>query len=172
LLNHHFVEIKAPLERIFEEIVLWGESSWWPDESPMKYSREEKGGIRVGTVFHQKVHRPFAPEWDVEVTSIVPGREVSRKFINGMFRGSDKVYIIPNRGFNEVHFLMDYEIAGNLNRVLWARVYRRMHDDNIKLILRALKASLEGAEVPEQEDLLSPEEQDRRRFFKSLIRRY
>jgi hypothetical protein len=172
LLNHHFVEIKAPLERIFEEIVLWGESFWWPAESPMKYSRAEKGEVKVGTIFHQKVHRPFAPEWDVEVTSIVPGREVSRKFLNGVFRGTDKVYIIPNRGFNEVHFLMDYEIAGTLNRVLWARVYRRMHDDNIKRILRALKASLEGAESPGQEDWLTPEQQDRRRFFKSLIRRY
>ena len=89
-----------------------------------------------------------------------------------MFRGTDRVYIIPNRRFNEVHFLMDYEIVGNLNRILWARIYRRMHDENIKRILRALKASLEGKEVSKQEDWLSPEEQDRRRFFKSLIRRH
>jgi uncharacterized membrane protein len=172
LLNHHFVEIKAPLEKIFEEIVLWGESSWWPEESPMKYSREGKGEVKVGTIFHQKVDRPFAPEWGVEVTAIVPGREVSRKFINGMFRGTDRVYIIPNRGFNEVHFLMDYEVAGMLNRILWTRIYRRMHDDNIKLILRSLKASLEGAEVSKREDRLSPEEEDRRRFFKSFVRRH
>ncbi|MHB8173206.1 MAG: SRPBCC family protein [Nitrospirota bacterium] len=147
MLNHHFVEINAPVDAIYREIVLWGESEWWPDDSPMKYSRSDSGKVKVGTRFRQKVHRPFAPEWDVEVISITPGYEISRRFISGMFRGTDRVYIAANGKNNEVHFLMDYEIIGSINRVLWKLAYRRMHDENITRILRAMKAELEDSEI-------------------------
>ncbi len=150
MISHHFITINAPVDTIYKEIVLWGESDWWPDESPMKYSRTDSGEIKVGTRFHQKVYKPFAPEWDVEVISITPGSEISRKFITGMFRGTDKVYIKPGEKSNEVHFLMDYEIIGGMNRILWKLAYRRMHDENIVRILNAMKSALEGAKAPEQ----------------------
>ena len=150
MISHHFITVNAPVGAIYKEIVLWGESGWWPGESPMKYSRTDPGEIKVGTRFHQKVYKPFAPEWDVEVISITPGYEISRKFISGMFRGTDKVYIKPGEKSNEVHFLMDYEIIGGINRILWKLAYRRMHDENIARILAAMKSALEGAKAPEQ----------------------
>ena len=148
MISHHFITINAPVDAIYREIVLWGESAWWPDESPMKYSRTDLGEVRVGTCFHQKVYKPFAPEWDVEVISITPGYEISRRFITGMFRGTDQVYIKQSEKANEVHFLMDYEVMGGINRILWKLAYRRMHDENIVRILNAMKSALEGAEIP------------------------
>ncbi len=148
MINHHFVTINAPVDAIYREVVLWGESRWWPDESPMKYSRKDSAEVRVGTRFHQKVYRPFAPEWEVEVVSITPGHGISRRFISGMFRGTDKVYIKPGEKSSEVHFLMDYEITGGMNRILWRLAYRRMHDGNIVRILNAMKSALEGAQIP------------------------
>jgi hypothetical protein len=173
LINHHSIEIKASPAEIFKELLTWGESAWWPAGSPMRYTRLTEGEIGVGTRYHQKVHVPFGPEWDVEVTSISQDREVSRKFLNGMFRGVEREYIIPGRTACEVHFLMDFEVAGAVNRLLWNLIFRKKHDDNIGTILKALKGHLEGGTVWAEvvEHPATPEEADRRRFLMGIFKR-
>ena len=140
MVNHHSVIIRAPQEKIFREMLSWGESEWWPKESPMRYTRLMGGsGTVPGTRFRQKVHVPFGPGWEVEVISATPHREVSWQFIEGMFTGVYRVYIIPGEDVCELHFLMDYEIAGPINRMVWRFFSLGQHDRNIMLILNSLK---------------------------------
>ncbi len=173
MIDHHSIRIKAASSSVFIEMLSWGESAWWPAKSPMRYTRLTEGEVTVGTRYHQKVHVPFGPEWDVEVTSVTPDREVSRKFLNGMFRGVERLYIIPGRADCEVHFLMDFEVVGAVNRLLWRLIFRNKHDENLRSILSALKSHLEGGpgegEVEDYPD--SPSSAERRRFLRGIFRR-
>ena len=144
MVNHHSVIIKASQEKIYKEVLYWGESDWWPKESPMRYTRLSGGsGAALGARFHQKVHVPFGPGWEVEVISATPHREVSWRFLQGMFTGVYRVYIIPDEDACELHFMMDYEIAGLFNRLVWRFISLGQHDRNIKLILNSLKDYVE-----------------------------
>ena len=144
MVNHHSVTVKASQEKIYQEVLSWGESQWWPKESPMRYTRITAGsGVVPGTRFSQKVHVPLGPEWHVEVISATPHREVSWKFLEGMFTGVYRVYIIPAEGACELHFMMDYEIAGLVNRMVWRYFSLKQHDRNIELILNSLKDYVE-----------------------------
>jgi len=143
LINHHSIQVTAPADAIFRELLVWGESEWWPEDTPMRYTRLTGGDVGVGTRYHQKVHVPFGPEWDVEVVSVVEGESVTRKFLNGMFSGTEKVYITKAGANNEAHFHMDFEVVGAVNRLLWDKVFRGKHDENIVKILAALKGYLE-----------------------------
>jgi uncharacterized membrane protein len=178
LINHHSIIVKAPVREVFGEILLWGEAAWWPQESPMRYTRITPGeDIKAGCRYRQKVHMPFGPEWDVEVISVTEGREVSRRFLNGMFEGVDRVYIIPvDRESCEVHFLMDFKVVGTINRIVWDLLFRAMHDKNIKRILLALKSHVETRQGVTDESGVeeypsTPEEADRRRFLKGVFKR-
>jgi len=173
LINHHSIHIKATASEAFKQLVIWGESDWWPADTPMRYTRLTPGEVGVGTRYHQKVHVPFGPEWDVEVVSLSPDREVSRKFLNGMFTGFERVYIIPGRDACEVHFLMDFEVSGGKDGFLWKHLFRKKHDENIKKILLALKGYLEGGpvEAEVEEYPATAAEADRRRFLKGLFKR-
>lgn len=144
MINHHSIAVNTPAGELYREILLWGEASWWPPDSPMRYTRITDGAVRVGTRYRQKVHMPFGPGWDVEVISVTFGREVSRRFLNGMFEGVDRVYIIPlDKRSCEVHFMMDFRVVGLMNRIAWGFAFRRMHDSNINKILLALKRHAE-----------------------------
>jgi hypothetical protein len=178
LINHHSIIVKAPAREVFVEILLWGEAPWWPPDSPMRYTRITPGeDIKVGCRYRQKVHMPFGPQWDVEVISVTEGREVSRRFLKGMFEGIDRVYIIPlGRNSSEVHFLMDFKVVGAFNRIMWDLLFRAMHDKNIKKILLALKKHVESGlgvtgEGVVEEHPSTPEEADRRRFLKGVFKR-
>lgn len=145
MVNHHSVIVKAAQEKIYREMLSWGESEWWPKESPMRYTRLSEGSEVVpGTRFRQKVHVPFGPEWEVEVISATPHREVSWQFVDGMLTGVYRVYIIPDEDVNELHFMMDYEIAGPVNRLAWRFFSLSQHDRNIMLILNSLKDYVEA----------------------------
>ena len=144
MVNHHSVKVRAAQEKIYEEMLSWGESAWWPKESPMRYTRLTKGTATVpGTRFRQKVHVPFGPEWNVEVISATPGREISWRFVDGMFSGVYRVYIIPDEDACELHFMMDYEIPGLFNRLVWRLFSLKQHNRNIALILNSLKEYME-----------------------------
>jgi uncharacterized membrane protein len=144
MVNHHSVIIRAPQEKIYIEMLSWGESEWWPKESPMRYTRLSEGiGAVPGARFRQKVHVPFGPVWEVEVISATPYREVSWRFLEGMFTGVYRVYVIPDEDACELHFMMDYEVAGFINRLAWRFFSLGQHDKNIMLILNSLKDYVE-----------------------------
>jgi hypothetical protein len=143
MINSHAIIINADIEKVFQQALLWGEAEWWPKECLMRYTRinDEKGEgvIQVGSRYHQKVLLPFAPEWDVEIVSITPNKEVKRRFINGIFSGTDSVILEPVKDGIEVKALMDFEVNGYFNKLAWRYVFERMHNENVEKILRAMK---------------------------------
>lgn len=139
MLNSHTVIINVDIEKVFKQALLWGEAEWWPKDSLMRYTRITDGDIQVGARYHQKVLLPFAPEWDVEVVSITPNKEVTRKFLNGIFSGTDSVILEPKKEGVEVKAVMDFDVNGYFNKLAWRFVFERMHDENLEKILKAMK---------------------------------
>lgn len=143
MINSHTAIINADIEKIFQQALLWGEAEWWPKDCLMRYTRINEGkgewGVQVGIRYHQKVLLPFAPEWDVEVVSITQNKEVKRRFINGIFSGTDSVILKPVKDGIEVKALMDFEVNGYFNKFAWRFIFERMHDENVEKILRAMK---------------------------------
>ncbi|MEK6681313.1 MAG: hypothetical protein AABY79_05035 [Nitrospirota bacterium] len=167
MINSHTVIINVDIEKVFKQALLWGEAEWWPKDSLMRYKRinnspspyssprggEEikiipsplwgegkgEGVVQVGARYHQKVLLPFAPEWDVEVVSITPNKEVTRKFLNGIFSGTDSVILEPKKEGVEVKTVMDFDVNGYFNKLAWRFVFERMHDENLEKILKAMK---------------------------------
>ncbi len=139
MLNSHTVIINADIERVFQQALLWGEAEWWPKYSLMRYTRLTDGGIKIGTQYHQKVLLPFAPEWDVEIISITPNKEIKRRFLNGIFSGTDSVILEPVKDSVEVKAVMDFDVNGYFNKLAWRFIFERMHDENLEKILRAMQ---------------------------------
>ncbi|HLB25845.1 MAG TPA: SRPBCC family protein [Nitrospirota bacterium] len=173
MVNHHFVTVNASADRLYPEILAWGESAWWPADSPMRYTRLTGGGPCVGAKYRQKVMRPFGPEWEAEIVSANAPREVTWRFTRGMFTGVYHLYIIPDEGFSEVHFMMDYGVRGFINRLMWRLVFHGKHDLNMRKILAALKAHVEGKAAGDAppEPAPSREEADRRQFLAGILGR-
>ncbi|MFA5039409.1 MAG: hypothetical protein WC732_06990 [Candidatus Omnitrophota bacterium] len=143
--NRHDIMVKtSDRSALVEQIVLWGEASWWPRKSLMSFERLTGGAIAPGTKYIQKVVLPRGPRWRAEVSELTASG-ISRVFSDGMFSGYERVNCEPvGEGFR-VDYVMHYEIAGALNKLLWALVFRRLHDQNIEEILRQLKRYMEKA---------------------------
>ncbi|MFA5060595.1 MAG: SRPBCC family protein [Candidatus Omnitrophota bacterium] len=142
-LNHHSIFISAPIDAVGAQIVLWGEASWWPKRCSMKFIPEDGGEIKVGKKFKQKVLFPSAPSWTVCVTRLILNREIERTFLDGIFSGKETVTTKNVAQGTQVDYVMDFKINGSFNQVLWRIIFRRLHDRNIKLILRSLKDFME-----------------------------
>ena len=110
----------------------------------MKFTRLTDGEIKVGTRYRQKVLLPFAPSWEVEVTKLIPNREIERTFLNGMFSGKENVSIEKSSDRIKLDYLMLYRINGRANEFFWNRLFERMHDQNIRMILKALEQHLKN----------------------------
>ena len=170
MINHHYIKVKAPAEDVFPSLVLWGEAPWWPQGSPMVYTRLTEGAdITPGCRYRQKVQKPFGPQWGVEVISVTPGRELSFRFLDGMFRGQYRVYLIPSGDGCEVHFLMDYEVVGAGNKVAWKLFAFGQHEESIRNILGALKAHIEGTPAAPADE--EPEDAGRRELLLAAFKR-
>jgi hypothetical protein len=137
--NTHSVLVRAELGRVFPEVLRWGEAPWWPKGCPMQFVRTTPAGaVDKGTRYTQKVLLPFAPSWSVEVEEVTPA-SITRRFLNGMFAGSETVSVRSVEAGVEVVYEMRYCLNGAMNAVLWPLVFRRMHDANIEAILASLK---------------------------------
>ena len=136
--NRHSILVHGGPQAVAPEIVAWGEASWWPRGSLMRFVRLTAGAVGVGTRYRQKVQLPFAPSWDVAVTE-VGARSITRSFLNGMFTGSETVSVQEEAGGTRVTYEMNYEVEGAANRIMWSFVLRHLHDANIRRILKNLK---------------------------------
>ncbi len=141
--NRHSIYIQGSLEKAQWETQVWGEASWWPKDSLMRFERKETGPLKVGTRYCQKVLLPFAPSWDVEIT-VLNNVRVTRKFLNGMFEGEETVSCVPVPHGVTVTYCMQVRVKGFLNRILWALVFERLHNKNIEAILAHLKRYMEN----------------------------
>ena len=144
--NKHSILIKAGFQPALLEIIRWGESPWWPANSLMRFNRQDKSPVQKGTRYRQLVLFPFAPSWDVEVTSIT-GSSITRRFLNGMFYGEETVSLRIEKDGVIVDYVMNCAVRGFSNKILWALIFRRLHDSNIEAILAHLKNFLEKRET-------------------------
>jgi hypothetical protein len=142
--NRHFVLVSATASQIFPQILLWGEAKWWPEKSQMKFICLTPGNLTVGTRFVQKVLLPFGPQWEVEINRIEPDKKVGRRFLNGIFKGEEWVELEPAATGTKVNYVMNYDINGAFNRVMWKLFFRRLHDKNIEMILANLSGYIKG----------------------------
>jgi len=142
--NRHSIFIEATAFEIFPQILLWGEASWWPEKSAMKFIRETPGEVKIDTRYTQKVLLPFAPQWQVEVNAITANQKVGRRFLNGIFKGEEWVELEPAAIGTRVNYVMDFEINGAINKILWKLFFRRLHDKNLEMILENLREFIVG----------------------------
>lgn len=140
--NGHSIVIQSDPLSVRSEIIRWGEAPWWPERSLMRFVRTTPRPVQRGTRYRQEVLLPFAPTWGVEVESITD-MGITRRFLNGMFKGFETVSLKPQRDAVEVNYRMHYEIQGFCNRFLWFLFFRNLHDKNIEDILANLKEFLE-----------------------------
>lgn len=152
--NKHSIIVHCHLKEALPEIILWGEAHWWPKNSLMRFLRSGSGivskgtprknpsGIVRGTRYRQEVLLPFAPSWDVEVEKI-DDKSIARRFLNGMFDGRETVSLEFAKDGINVSYVMNYQINGLLNKILWPLVFERLHNRNIEAILASLKNYLE-----------------------------
>jgi len=144
LQNKHQISISTDdRDRVFKEIVLWGEASWWPKKTTMKFIRVGDGPIKEGTIYKQKVLLPFAPSWCSVITKINQGNSVSRRLFDGFIDGEEKIEGVLRGNSVIVEYCLEYYIPSNIHRILWKLCFESMHNYNIEKILKSLKEHLE-----------------------------
>ena len=142
-INQHKVWVNAPRDIVFAQVLCWGESSWWPKKSLMRFVNLS-GQLEVGTVYRQKVGLPFAPSWESKISKIEPKSKVRRDFVSGMFKGSfEEVCVEPQDKGCLVEYNMRYQVLGKVNQVLWRLAFEKLHNKNIEMILKSLKGFCE-----------------------------
>ena len=142
-LNEHVIDIASPPSRLYPEIVKWGEGEWWPQGSFMKFVNLS-GRREEGAVYLMKVCLPFGPGWYARITELKEDESVRRDFIDGMFAGYEVVSIEDAPGGSRLCYRMHYRVKGFFNRIIWSLIAQRLHNRNIRRILRALKNYLEN----------------------------
>lgn len=146
LKNYHAITIQASPAAAFPHLVLWGESAWWPPQSNMRVKRVKGEKIAPGTLLRYEISPPWGPAWDVEITEIQENSFISRLFLNGMFRGGERISVRPEKDGSLVEFLMEYEVPKKIDRFFWRAIAEKLHDKNIELILKTLKKYLETSQ--------------------------
>ena len=155
--NRHFVFIEAPIDIVGPEAILWGEAEWWPTKCSMRFTKRTEGDVREGTEYEQKVVMPLGPKWIVKVTKIIPDRMVRRDFKAGILKGYEVVKVEERSNGARIDYELYYKVRGLVNKILWALIYRKKHDENIDLILNALKDHVIGVYKMQKEKELGGE---------------
>lgn len=150
---HQFVFIEAPVETVFREVSLWGESAWWPKGCLWQYRRATDGEIGTGTKYVIKINKPSAADWAAEVTKFVPNKLVERTFSKGMFKGHEVVTTDERANGTRVDYELYFTIQGPLNLLLWPLVFKGQYLRTIRMVLNALKSYLQEKGSPRTESL-------------------
>lgn len=149
---HQFIFVEAPTFVVSEQMLNWGESSWWPKDSLWMFVRLTDQPIRVGTKYTIKINKPSARDWQAEVSQFVPGQMIERKFTRGMFRGYERIRIEERANGTRVDYDLHVWILGLFDIFLWPFVLRKQYTDTISKILNALKVYAERKIEPHYED--------------------
>jgi len=138
------IKIKAVCHDIFRELIAWGQAPWWPKNSLMSI-QNISGTIDVGTRYRQQVKVPFGPNWcTVNKTIDKKNLYIRRDFFGNMFDGFEELTIIPDEnGDGEVEYTFAAELKGAISKFFWKNGAKKMHSDNITMILSSLREYLE-----------------------------
>ncbi|MBU1121293.1 MAG: hypothetical protein ABIH71_06740 [Candidatus Omnitrophota bacterium] len=142
MVNEHSIEITTSKERVFKEVVLWGESQWWPKDSLTQFVNL-RSEIDIGTVYLQKVKLTLAPRWHVKITDIKDLEYIRRDFLDGMFEGYEVVSVESCGDNVSVRYKMNYTVRGFFNKFMWKSIFEKLHNQNITNILINMKQYLE-----------------------------
>ncbi len=134
--------MEVPIDIVSAELITWGESVWWPQSCLWKYRRVTDGEIRVGTQYVIEINKRSAPEWNAEVTQLLPRRLVERTFTKGMFKGFEIINMEERANGTRIDYELHFQIRGPLNLILWPFVLRNQYLNTIKLILNSMKNHL------------------------------
>ncbi len=149
-LNHHFVLVEAPEELVAQEILVWGEASWWPPRCQMRFRKLTSGEIEIGTLYEQKLNMAMVKPWSCRVTKLSPGKEIERTFLGGLLVGRENVSVESRYNGTKVDYNLYYQVPGLVDKIIWKIFFRRMHDKNIRMILAALKSHCEAKVAPRE----------------------
>ncbi|MCB9771276.1 MAG: hypothetical protein H6754_01805 [Candidatus Omnitrophica bacterium] len=136
---HEFMFLEAPIEAVSAELIAWGESTWWPQDSLWKYIRQTDGPVAVGTQYVIKINKKSAPDWAAEVTQLLPNRVIERTFTKGLFKGFERIMMEERANGTRVDYELHFQIRGPLNLILWPLVLRKQYVSTIKTTLDALR---------------------------------
>ena len=144
------VKLNTSPEIIFEEIIKWSESEWWPD-IPMEFLRLSSPGID-NALYLQKAKIPFGPKWHTRVRCVDrDNKYIRRDFLDGMFKGGyEEIYLenIDKSGAcaqgQDVDIIYNFccHLNNPLSKMLWNIIFKKLHTRNINLILNSLKGYL------------------------------
>ena len=138
------VVIASNPQAIFEELLIWGEASWWPKEALMRFINLS-GKREEATVYLQKTKLPFGPAWHTR-NEIIDNQNlrIRRIFLDGMFDGFEELIVerLQENVFKAI-YIFNYQVKGLINKVMWSLIFKRLHIKNINLILNSLKRYLE-----------------------------
>lgn len=149
--KYHFLFVEVPIAVVAEEIIRWGEASWWPKKCLMQYKRETEGPVKVGTRYRLRIRKPLTPTWIVEVTRFIPNELIERTFKNGMFAGYELIRVEERANGTRIDYELHFRIRGLLNKILWPMLYRKQHDGDLEMIMSSLKEHLNQRHQREQE---------------------
>lgn len=137
------IAINAGYDSVFNELLLWGQSRWWPKNSLMRLENLS-GEIKEKTLYLQKVGLPFAPSWHTRNEVVDKDKlYIKRTFLDGMFEGYEELSVLKSKDVSEAVYNFDYKIKGVFNKLMWKLVFKKLHIRNIDLILESLKKHLE-----------------------------
>ncbi|MFA5088851.1 MAG: SRPBCC family protein [Candidatus Omnitrophota bacterium] len=140
--EHHFVFVEVPVEIVSPEIIQWGEASWWPRHSRIKFVRKAQGELGVGTRYKESLGGLFGLHWDVEVTKLVPLRGIEWTILNGLLKGYEAVTMEWRYNGTRIDYELHYQIPGWFNKIFWNFFYRKSHQQGIKMIMDDLRRHL------------------------------
>ena len=143
ILQKVFINCGFSEERVFEEIVSWAESDWWPKDLPMQIKRIS-GQPGKDALYLQKAKVVFGPKWRTKEAVVDPERKyVKRVFLDGVFKGGYEEVFIDFEGGRKVCYNFSCSISNLAFRLAWKLGFRKMHKKNISRILKALKKHIE-----------------------------
>ncbi len=138
-----FVNPAVSETQVFEEIITWAESSWWPDKLPMEIKRIS-GRPGKNALYLQRAKFVLGPRWKVRESVIDTERKyLKRVFLDGVFKGGYEEVFIDFEGGRKVCYNFFCPISNLLFGVLWDLVFRKLHKKSITRVLKALKKHIE-----------------------------
>jgi len=140
----YFIFVEVPAEQVYQEVLLWDRSEWWPKNSVLKIIRLGDGQPEQGMQFKMYLILPFLFLNHLELNSLVPQQELNFIFVKGSLKGSQVIRIEARSNGIKVEYELSYQIQGLLNKIFWAMFWGPIFAKGIQGIFNSLKKHIVG----------------------------
>lgn len=138
--DRQFVFIEVPIDIVGPESLLWGEASWWPKNSLIRFRRTSQQELGVGATYEINLNFPIPQKSVAEVTQYEPGRLVVRTFKEGFFKGSESVRAEERANGTRVEYEMRYMVSEPVKKIFWDLFLRKSYIAAINKVFLSLQA--------------------------------